>query len=135
MKFDANGKPKLSEEEINIHQAFHAMNLKPWKKEKPEDLMWRMGEQYHKDATETAQLEATTATTTAAPDVTTIKDLGSIPKTGNHHFPKLPTFYGEDIKKDEVSWTSFKFELLLLLEGRCVQQETDTIRKKKSCKG
>ncbi|KAH3784572.1 hypothetical protein DPMN_162531 [Dreissena polymorpha] len=112
MELDAEGKPKLSEEDINILQAFHAMHLKPPKIEKPEDLMSYMKHivvVYNKEATVTTPSAANTATTTAAPDVKPSKDLGAIPNTGSHHYPKLSIFYGE-ANKGDVIWQGFKFE-------------------------
>ncbi|KAH3696245.1 hypothetical protein DPMN_083710 [Dreissena polymorpha] len=54
--------------------------------------------EYKKYAAATTPSATNTATTTAAPDVKPSKDLGAIPKTGSHHYPKYPTFYGEDNK-------------------------------------
>ena len=42
--------------------------------------------------------------------------------SGTYHFPKLPSFYGEE-NKGEVSWASFKFELKALQAEKVFSEE------------
>lgn len=56
------------------------------------------------------------------------------PRSGTYHFPKLSTFYGEEVK-GEVTWVTFKYEVEALITDNVFSLEQILLGMRRALKG